>query len=217
MNNDLVRYYKERANEYERIYSKPERQDDLKQSTVLLQDLFANEDLLEIACGTGFWTERIAQTAHSVLATDINETVIGIARKKEIANPKVIFSVADLYHFKPEKQYPALFGGFIWSHILRQDLDHFLETTHALVKPGGRVVWMDNNYVPGSNHPVTHTDEHGNTFQTRQLDDGSAHRVLKNFPTEIFLKEKLKGIAIEINITTLTYFWILSYRTRKQV
>lgn len=213
MNNDLVKYYKDRANEYERIYSKPERQDDLKRSAALLQALFVNEDLLEIACGTGFWTERIAKTANSIFATDINEAVIEIARQKEIAGTKVSFSVADIYELKPAKKYPALFGGFIWSHILRQDLDRFLKTAHAFVKPGGLVVWMDNHYVAGSNHPITHTDEHGNTFQTRQLDDGSAHKVLKNFPTEEFLREKLKGTAVEISLTTFTYFWILSYRT----
>lgn len=214
MNSDLIKYYKDRANEYERIYSKPERQADLKASAVWLQDLFEGQDLLEIACGTGFWTEWIAQSANSVLATDINESVIEIAQKKEISNPKVSFSVADIYHFKPAKKYPALFGGFIWSHILLQDLDHFLKTTHEFVAPDGLVVWMDNNYVKDSNHPIMDTDRHGNTFQTRKLDNGSAHNVLKNFPSETFLKEKLKDLAVEIKITTLTYFWILSYRIR---
>ena len=31
--------------------------------------------------------------------------------------------------------------------------------------------------------PITHRDAAGNTRQTCTLDDGSAHEVLKNFPT----------------------------------
>jgi trans-aconitate methyltransferase len=212
MNDNLIKYYKDRANEYERIYSKPERQADLVTSAKLLQDIFEARQVLEVACGTGFWTERIAQTATSVFATDINSEVIEIARKKDIG-PHVQFSVADLYDLRPVERYDSLFGGFIWSHIPRQELGHFLQISHKFVKPGGLAVWMDNKFVAASNHPITHTDAEGNTFQTRQLDDRSVHKVLKNFPEEHFLREKLKNTATEINFIELTYFWILSYRT----
>jgi hypothetical protein len=37
MNKDLVEYYKERAKEYELIYAKPERQEDLKKAAEILQ------------------------------------------------------------------------------------------------------------------------------------------------------------------------------------
>jgi ubiquinone/menaquinone biosynthesis C-methylase UbiE len=212
MNTDLVAYYKDRAKEYERIYAKPERQADLQSSTVILQELLADKTVLEIACGTGYWTERIAKSAASIFATDINETVIEIARQKDFPNTEPSFGIADIFNFEPDNKYESLFGGFIWSHIQLQDLDRFLYTVNKFVLPGGTIVFMDNNYVEGSNHSITNTDGHGNSFQTRKLDNGTTHRVLKNFPTEDFLREKLSAIATDIKFINLTYYWILSYR-----
>lgn len=214
MNTDLVSYYKERAEEYEKIYSKPERQEDLKSAAIILQEIFADKQVLEIACGTGYWTEKIAVTATSIFATDINESVIEIAKKKDFSSKQVSFGIADIYNFSGNNTFESLFGGFIWSHILLQDLDKFLSTVNSLVSPGSTVVFMDNNFVEGSNHPITERDAHGNSFQTRKLEDNTTHLVLKNFPTEIFLQQKLKDIGGEIKFFNLTYYWIICYTTK---
>lgn len=213
MNNDIVSYYKERAKEYEDIYLKPERQADLRSAKIILQALVKEKAVIEIACGTGYWTEPIAQAAASVFATDINEAVIDIARQKDMPADKVSFAVADVYAL-PAGRYDCLFAGFIWSHIPLQGLDGFISTVNKAVAPGSTVIFMDNNYVPASNTPISDSDEHGNTFQTRSLKDGTQHRVLKNFPSENFLREKLSSIADDIDIVMLEYYWILSYRSR---
>ncbi len=214
MNTNLISYYRDRANEYEKIYAKPERQGDLKSAATILQELFADKQVLEIACGTGYWTEKIAERASSMLATDINETVIEIAKQKDFSNKHVSFEIADIYHFPDHKKFESLFGGFIWSHILLQDLDKFLSTVNSLVAPGGTVVFMDNHFVEGSNHPITKQDDQGNTYQTRKLEDNSTHLVLKNFPTEIFLRDTLKDMADDFQFFNLEYYWIICYTTK---
>ncbi len=213
MNTDIISYYKERANEYEKIYSKPERQADLKTTSLFLKGFFRNKNVYEIACGTGYWTERIAEAASSVIATDINEEVIAIAREKEYENNNVTFEVSDFYKTPITKKNDTLFGGFICSHILKQDFDHFVNTVNQFVKPGGWVVLMDNNFVEGSNHPIAKTDTAGNTYQERFLENGSKHLVLKNFLTESYLREKLKNKSSEIYFISYDYFWILKYKT----
>ncbi len=216
MNTDLVSYYKDRANEYEKIYAKPERQADLKNAASILQEIFTAKHVLEIACGTGYWTEKIAQTASSILATDINNSVIEIAKLKDFSNKNVSFEIADIYNFADNKKYESLFGGFIWSHILLQDLDKFLATITSLVAPGSTVVFMDNNFVAGSNHPLVETDKEGNTYQLRKLDNGTAHLVLKNFPTEEFLRSKVSALSDELTFFNSTYYWIMCYTTKKK-
>ncbi|MES2780773.1 MAG: hypothetical protein V4651_12845 [Bacteroidota bacterium] len=57
MNTDLVSYYHQRAKEYEKLYAKPERQEDLKEIATVLQGIFINKNVFEISCGTGYWTE----------------------------------------------------------------------------------------------------------------------------------------------------------------
>ena len=211
MNTNIVAYYKDRAQEYEKIYAKPERQDDLQRATTIVRDIFAGKQVLEIACGTGYWTERIAQRASSIFATDINEAVIDVAKSKTYQNSNISFGLADIYNFPDQNQYEGLFAGFIWSHILLQDLDKFLQTVNRLVVPGGTVVFMDNHFVANSNHPITNIDEQGNTFQTRKLEDGTEHLVLKNFPTAAFLNQKLDGHTNAFEVINLTYYWILIY------
>ena len=213
MNTDLIKYYQKRAKEYENIYLKPERQNDLLKAAIILQDIFTDQNVFEIACGTGYWTEKISQKALSVFATDINDTVLEIAKNKEYANSNVKFGLADFNNYQMSQHYDGLFGGFIWSHILVQGLNSFLAKINSLVLPHGQVVFIDNNFAGGSNHPITLTDAEGNTFQTRKLGDGTDHLVLKNFPTEDFIREKLEGLAKDIKFYDLEYYWIVAYKT----
>ncbi|MFD2246939.1 class I SAM-dependent methyltransferase [Pontibacter ruber] len=217
MNTDLFTYYKERAQEYERVYQKPERQEELRQATAILQDIFSGRHVFEVACGTGYWTERIAATANFILATDINEAVLEVAKTKTYPKDSVSFRQADLFDLASlAAKYESLFGGFIWSHIRLQDLPHFIGILNNRVVPGGTVVLMDNHYVEGSSLPISQQDVNGNTYQTRTLENGSQHLVLKNFPTEAGIRELLQDKATDINFTNLQHYWILSYKTLPQ-
>jgi demethylmenaquinone methyltransferase/2-methoxy-6-polyprenyl-1,4-benzoquinol methylase len=109
-------------------------------------------------------------------------------------------------------RYESLFGGFIWSHIKLQELTPFLNTINGLVEKDGTVVFMDNNYVEGSNLPITSRDEQGNTYQTRLLGNGTSHQIIKNFPTESFIRDTLSDKASEIEFIHLPYYWILKYK-----
>lgn len=211
MNQDLIAYYRDRANEYDRVYDNRHEQDDLLQASSIFQSLFAGKHVLEIACGTGYWTERIAQTASSVHATDINQSMVDIAKTKQTSE-RVSFAVADMYHLSPHQKYDGVFGGFIWSHILLQDLHPLMESIREWLLPGGIAAFIDSNCVEGTPHDqrkTTETDEQGNQYQTRRLENGTSHRVLKNFPTQEQVVQVLSKIApTDIHFTQLKYYWI---------
>lgn len=212
---DLVDYYARRAREYERIYHKTERQEDLRALRRLVVERLADRDVLEIACGTGYWTEVIAPAARSVVATDAGEAVMEVARNKRYAKGRVRFRAADA--FQPaavEGCYTALFAGFFWSHVQRPRLADFLQGWRGRLGPGQRMLFIDNRYVEGSSTPVAGSDTDGNTYQVRRLDDGSEHRVMKNFPDEDELRQTIAPIAEQIEITMFTYFWALGVTTR---
>ena len=210
MNENLVSYYHERAKEYEKVYLNPDEQADLRAAEKIFQDLFADKTVLELACGTGYWTERIAKTASSILATDINESVLEIARERQPEN--VVFAVADMFDLAVTKKFNAVFGGFIFSHILLQDLNRFLGRVRSFLQPDGTIVFVDCKAVDGTKHDprnITKTDDCGNTFQTRKLENGTSHLVLKNFPTKEFLSQKLLSIAGQIRFIDLEFYWIV--------
>lgn len=214
MNQDIVSYYRERAKEYETIYNKPERKSDLLLAEKILQDTFAGRDVLEVACGTGYWTQKIAATAKNILATDINDTVIEIARSKGYWPATVNFRTGDLFKQAGTDRYESLFGGFIWSHIKLHELNNFLNVVENWVVNSGTIVFMDNNYVEGSSLPVTDKDDSGNTYQIRTLENKTIHKVLKNFPTEFFIKKQLEDRATDIEYINLKYYWILKYKRK---
>ena len=59
----LGQYYAERALEYERVYTKPERQSDHTSLHKMVAEFSDERRVLEVACGTGYWTHTAATTA----------------------------------------------------------------------------------------------------------------------------------------------------------
>lgn len=209
----LIDYYSRRAEEYERIYRKPERQADLERLRAHLCSLVGGRRVFEVACGTGYWTAAIADVVESVLATDASEEVLEIAREKRLHPGHVTFAKVDAYHPRlPRRDFDAGLAAFWWSHVPKARLSTFLDAFHAALLPGARVVFMDNHFVPGSSTPISRTDSEGNTYQQRRLDDGSTHEVLKNFPSPEELRGVLAPHAVEV--TTLDFFWCASYELR---
>lgn len=206
-------YYAQRAKEYERIYDKPERQADLAKLRADIPAFFEGERVLEIACGTGYWTPLIATRAKSVLAVDYAVETLEIARRKTYERNNVEFQQADAYHLpvRPEK-FSACFAGFWWSHIPMEKIDSFLTSLHTRLAPGARVAFLDNLYVEGSSTPLARRDAAGNTYQERRLAEGSRHEVLKNFPAEGELEARLGRIGSEVRVTRHQYYWLATYR-----
>jgi len=209
---ELIDYYRRRAGEYEQIYAWQDRQPDLD---VLRQEIparLAGRSVLEIACGTGYWTERISRTAKRIVATDVAPEPMAIARSKSYACP-VEFRSADAYALDPSLgSFDAAFAGFWWSHVALSRRQDFLRSLHSRLARGARVVLFDNRYVEGAMHAIAETDPEGNTYQRRRLADGSENRVLKNFPSEDDLRRVLTGVASTVRYTPLHYYWLLDYR-----
>jgi len=211
----LVDYYRRRAVEYEAIYARPERQADLAALRKTIPESFAGKTVLEVACGTGYWTQFIVETAKRVLATDVAEEPMRIAQAKPYPAGKVAFAAADAYKLgEALGQFDAAFAGFWWSHVPRERIGEFLRSLHARLAPGSRVLLLDNLYVEGNSTAVAGIDAAGNTYQMRRLGDGTRVRVLKNFVAEPELRDQLAPHAADFRYTALKYYWFAEYHVR---
>ena len=209
---ELVDYYRRRAREYESIYAKPERQTDLAFLKKHLPERLAGRRILEVACGTGYWTVLVARTAAQVVATDATEEPMRIAMSKDYGERNVRFELADAYALSPALgSFDAALACFWWSHVPLSRIDDFLASLHARLEPGARVLLMDNTWFEGSSTPISERDAEGNTYQLRPLADGSTNRVLKNFPTESELRAALAPHAREFSYRALEYYWLIEY------
>lgn len=208
-------YYAQRAAEYERIYDKPERQADLQALKAWLPGHFEGRHVLEVACGTGYWTPHAAARSANWLATDANDEVLAIARAKPLPPGKVSFRKLDAYALRDglgDARFDAALAAFWWSHVPVQRVQGWLAGLHAQLSPGAVVVMLDNRFVPGSSTPLARRDADGNTYQTRTLADGSAHEVLKNFPTHDEAAALLGAGIHDLRWTEWPHYWALSYQ-----
>lgn len=209
---ELADYYRRRAGEYEAVYAKPERQADLASLKKEIPARLRGARVLEVACGTGYWTELIARAALSLVATDVAEEPMRVAQAKSYPG-SVTFLAADAFAL-PEAlgKFSAAFAGFWWSHVPRERIEEFLGSLHARLEPGARVLLLDNLYVEGSSTSISGLDAAGNTYQLRRLADGAEFRVLKNFPSEEELRARLAPASLLFQ--EFQYYWLAEYRLK---
>ena len=205
-------YYARRAAYYERVYFKPERQADLRAMEAWLAGAFAGRHVLEVACGTGWWTPHGARDAAHWLATDLNPETLAVARGKALP-ACVELATVDAYTLAEvgDRRFDAAFAGCWWSHVPLQRLAGWLQTLHERLEPGARVVFLDNSFVQTSSTPLSRRDEAGNSYQNRTLDDGSVHEVLKNFPSAASATAMLGPRARQVQWLDHVHYWVLSY------
>ena len=210
-NSGMESYYAKRAQEYETIYLKPERQEYIKESKIILKKYFEGKTVLEIACGTGFWTETISKVSKSILAIDINNEMLEIAKNKKY-NCKIDFIQDDSYKLeKVNGNYDSLFSGFWFSHIPKSKIKIFFDIIHNKLNENAIIVFMDNMYVDGSSIPITRFDTDRNSYQIRKLKDNSQYEILKNFYSVNELKDLVQDYDNKVVIKDLKYYWILKY------
>ena len=192
-------------------YAKPERKADLAALRARVGKIFKGKHELELACGTGYWTDVIAERAQHVTALDVNDEVLEIARSKKNAG-KVTFLRGSAYEIPlQDRVHDALFAGFWWSHVPLEKLDGFLKDISSRIKPGALIAFLDNRYVEGSSTPVSRRDTQGNSYQARKLDDGSTHEVLKNFPDESELIRRVSRHGWGAHVDLLPHYWMLTW------
>ena len=208
----MQEYYAARAQEYDKVYLKPERQADLRAMEQWLPPIFAGASVLEVACGTGYWTQFLAPVAAHILGVDAAQETMDIA-KTRVPPGKVEFLVGDAYALpRTEPKFDAGFAGFWYSHVPKSRVREFLVNFNAALRPGATVVLIDNRFIEGSSSPISERDAEGNTYQARPLNDGTTHRVLKNFPSEAELRAAVKGIGSNVKYTAWQHFWALEYQ-----
>lgn len=215
---EMVSYYRERAPVYDRVYQYPERQADLRFLESHIPEVLKGRRVLEVASGTGYWTECLSTSAKSILATDRESAQLDLLSTRHLKCP-VQTRIQDAYHLDRLVDegitYSGAFAGLWLSHVPKQRLNEFFCSLHQCLRPGAVVVLLDNSLAQCDQFPLIETDAQGNTYQLRELDSGSIHRVLKNFPAMDELKQVIAPFGQFRNYISLENFWLFQYTVRK--
>ena len=209
----MKKYYRERAPIYDRVYSYPERQEDLRFLENYIAEQFKGRDVLEVAAGTGYWTQFILQKSASLLATDATIEALEQIKLRPCCE-NISTKVIDAYSINHLGRYfNAVFAGLWLSHVPKQRLKEFIGKISEVTSPEAIVLFIDNSKAQCDRLPIAYTDDEGNTYQDRVLEDGSTHKVLKNFPSEAGLSEVTEDFGQNLKYMELENFWLFQYQT----
>ena len=210
-----AQFYALSAANHDRVYDKPERQQDLEDMRGHVADVLKGHRVLELACGTGYWTRVIAEVAEHVVATDINAEMIAMAQLRNLPADKVSLRQLDAWKLPDDiGSFTAVFIGFWWSHVKREEQERFLAHLRAKIGKDTLLVLLDDDFVDGSSETVARTDLQGNTYQIRQAPDGNHYEIPKNYPSDSALRKKMASSVREIKIVRLEFYWLLTCRLK---
>ncbi len=209
-------YYDQRAAEYESIYQRgdPIRQAEQSGIAETCRTAFRCRRVLEVACGTGYWTAAYADVASCVLAFDTSLSALEIARAKDMPAGRVRFLEADAWRLEEvEGCFNAGLAAFWASHLPRRNLSAWLDAFHARLEPGASVVLVDNVFFPGIGGDLVVREGCDDTFKRRRLADGTEHEVVKNYLSEPELRRLLTPRSEHLHLHVGACFWWARYTT----
>jgi ubiquinone/menaquinone biosynthesis C-methylase UbiE len=211
-------YYRERAGEYDDWWLRRGRYDhgeatnarwfsDVAEVQAALDRFEPTGEVLDLACGTGLWTERLVAHADRVTAVDGSPEMLALCRAR-VGEERVEYVQADLFEWEPERTYDVCFFGFWLSHVPDERFDAFWEKVRRALRPNGRVFFVDS-----SRHDLASAVDHKlsapeDPTMLRRLADGREYRIVKQFYEPSVLRERLAGLGWSMEIDSTREFFV---------
>jgi ubiquinone/menaquinone biosynthesis C-methylase UbiE len=215
------RYYRERAGEYDDWWLRRGRYDhgpetnarwfsDATQAQDALDRFEPIGEVLELACGTGLWTERLVSRADRVTAVDGSPEMLELCRAR-VGDEHVSYVRADLFEWEPERNYDVCFFSFWLSHVPDERFDAFWEKVKRALRPNGRVFFLDS-----SRHDLASAVDHklsepNDPTMLRRLADGREYRIVKHFYDPAPLRARLAELGWSIEVHSTPEFFIYGH------
>jgi cyclopropane fatty-acyl-phospholipid synthase-like methyltransferase len=182
-----IAYYRRRAREYD-VTSYGEDLEPARVRIIHLLDLLEPRGrVLEIACGTGMWTQELANRTDLLVGVDASAEALVLARERVPAGGAQLL-VADVFEWEPAMRFDAVFMAFWLSHVPRSRWDEFFDRLGDWLLPGGRILIVDEHL---DGQPAERFVATGSDIAIRTLRDGSEHRLVKVYLDPVRLKTQL--------------------------
>jgi demethylmenaquinone methyltransferase/2-methoxy-6-polyprenyl-1,4-benzoquinol methylase len=217
---EQLAYYRARADEYDDWFERRGRYDrgaaateawasevEIVRGWLRALDL-AGRDVLELAPGTGLWTERLLAEGASVTAVDGAPEMLA-ALDLRCGATRLTPVLANLFTWRAPRSFDAVVSCFFMSHVPDERFDAFCELVADAARDGGAVFLLDGLREPSSTAADHRLPGTADQTMERRLDDGRTFRIVKRFRDDRDVLQRLAaaGIAGEVRRTP-TYFQV---------
>lgn len=196
-----VAYYRARATEYDEWFLRQGRYDcgtehradwfgEIAVIRAALGEALPSGHVLELACGTGLWTQLLAERHSRIVAVDASPEVMAINRAR-VRSGAVEYVLADLFSWvPPAATFDAVFFGFWLSHVPAERFDAFWAAVRAALKPEGVVFFVDS-LLDQTSTARDHEQLNQSGVVRRRLNDGREFEIVKVFYEPAALEQGL--------------------------
>ena len=102
-------------------------------------------NVLELGCGTGYFTKEIAKTGALLTAIDISPDLINIAKESMKDNENTVFLIQNAYNMDfDNNRFDSVVGSSVLHHL---DVDKALRECFRVLKPGGSIYFTEPNML----------------------------------------------------------------------
>jgi SAM-dependent methyltransferase len=158
----------------------------------LVERFAPSGDVLELACGPGGFTRELVRHARSLTAVDASPRMLE-RNRTEVGDDRVEYIHADLFDWRPPRQYDAVFFGFWLSHVPPTHFDSFWSLVRSCLQPGGRAGFVDEDDRGEGNETLL--VEGPLPAARRTLSDGREFDIVKLYWRPADLVERLESIG----------------------
>lgn len=106
-------------------------------------DICQGKDILEIGCGTGNFTRELAKTGARIVAVDLSEDLLSLAKKKVFANVEYKAEDAESLSFS-ESSFDGVVGNSVLHHC---NIKIVLKELKRVLRDDGKVVFSEPNMI----------------------------------------------------------------------
>ena len=218
---EQMAYYRARAPEYDQWWLRAGKydrgprflqrwNDETGQVRSALDEFGARGRVLEIACGTGWWTPQLAANAEQVTVIDASSEMLERCRARVAADrhctARLEILQSDIWEWIPVRRFHAVFFGFWLSHVPENRFDGFWELVDGALLPGGRVFFVDSAGPLGSSRAGGSTSIP--ETERRELNDGRRFEIVKRYFDPEWLMRRLAGIGWDVEVRRTAEFFL---------
>lgn len=209
---EQIAYYRARAPEYDdwwfkrgRFQRPPEVRrrwaSEVARLDASLEAFDPRGDVLELAAGTGLFTQRLAACAASVTAVDASPEALVRNQERVGAGGSVEYVLADVFAWEPPRRFDVVFFSFWISHVPPGRFDAFWDLVDRALVLGGRAYLIDNEV------PRDWYDGHDGVTR-RELADGRAFDIVKVYWSPEALEARLAPLGWRADLRSTGEFFV---------